>query len=90
MQFDWDSVKAAANLNKHGVDFPDAAVVFTDEFRIESFDSRQPYGEDRFVAIGLFDGNELIVVYTLRGGNIRIISARKANAYERRNYWDNR
>ena len=58
--------------------------------RIEKFDGREPYGEDRFITIGLFDGNELAVVYTLREDTVRIISARKAGPNERRSYWENR
>ena len=58
--------------------------------RIEKFDGRESYGEDRFVTIGLFDGNELTVVYTTRGNAVRIISARKAQPHERRNYWESR
>ena len=64
--------------------------VFGDAMRIEKFDGREPYGEDRFITIGLFDGNELAVVYTLREDTVRIISARKAGPNERRSYWENR
>ena len=90
MDFEWDANKAIANRRKHGVDFGDAVHVFADPMRIEKFDGRESYGEDRFVTIGLFDGNELTVVYTTRGNAVRIISARKAQAHERRNYWESR
>ncbi len=90
MEFEWDDSKAATNLSKHSVDFFDAAHVFEDEMRIEKFDGSEPYREDRFITIGLFDGNELAVVYTFREDTVRIISARKAGLNERRNYWENR
>ena len=90
MEFAWVTRKAALNLKKHKVAFMDAVQVFGDDHRIEKFDGREPYGEDRFVTIGLFDGNALVVVYAARDHIIRIISARKAQPNESRTYWENR
>ena len=89
MNFKWDDDKAIANWRKHDVEFNDATQVFWDENRVETFDGRELYGEDRFACMGLFDGNVLVVIYTLREENIRLISARKAESYERRIYWEN-
>ena len=48
MDFGWDAKKAASNLRKHHVNFEDAARVFLDPNRIETFDGRDAYGEDRW------------------------------------------
>jgi uncharacterized DUF497 family protein len=89
MEFEWDSGKAEANLRKHRVSFEEAARVFLDPQRIETVDDRENYGEDRWKTVGLVEPALLAVVYTLRGkdGNlIRLISARKADAHERKQY----
>jgi uncharacterized protein len=89
MKFEWDSEKAASNLLKHKISFPDAASVFLDQNRIETFDGREGYGEDRWKTVGLVSPLLLTVVYTIRsidGEVIRLISARKADAHERKQY----
>lgn len=87
MKLEWDADKAALNLQKHGISFDDAALVFYDDGRIESYDGRQDYGEDRWVTIGLAVWSVLYVVYTVREEeSIRIISARKAIPHEQKQY----
>lgn len=89
MEFEWDPDKADANLRKHRVSFEDATLVFLDPLRIETFDDRENYGEDRWKTVGLVAPALLAVVYTVRGEDgkiIRLISARKADAYERAQY----
>jgi uncharacterized DUF497 family protein len=89
MQFEWDHAKALANRRKHHVSFEDAARIFLDPARIETFDGREAYGEDRWKTVGLVEPAVLAVVYTVRGSEgdtIRLISARKADAYERKQY----
>ena len=88
MQFEWDEEKAISNLKKHGIHFDDAAFVFADANRIEWFDNRENYGEDRFNTVGLVFGVLLCVCYTVRnnGKTIRIISARKAYGNEKKQY----
>ena len=81
----WDPIKARANARKHGIDFADAATVLEDEF------ARTVAGEDpdeeRFVTIGEDAlGRVLVVVYTWRDDQARLISARKAEPSERRQY----
>jgi uncharacterized DUF497 family protein len=79
-------VKARSNRRKHGVDFADAAVALEDElaFTIEDTLSR---GEQRFVTLCCDPhGRVIVVVFTLRGDTVRIISARKATGHERKVY----
>ncbi len=84
--FQWDDAKAARNYAKHGVRFEAARAVFNDPFAIEEVDSREDYGEERFILIGMAGGRLLAVVYTIRGETIRIITARGAEPYEHREY----
>jgi uncharacterized DUF497 family protein len=58
-----------------------------DAFALIEQDDSEDYGEDRFILIGRVLGGVLTVVYTERNGRIRIISAREASDYERRNYY---
>lgn len=90
MQFEWDDAKDLSNQRKHGISFDLASLVFFDAQRIERYDGRENYGEDRWITIGLVNPALLYVVYTLRGEadeTIRVISARKANESERRAYY---
>jgi uncharacterized DUF497 family protein len=89
MEFEWDPLKADANLLKHQVGFEEASRVFLDPNRIETFDGREAYGEDRWKTVGMVDPALLAVVYTVRGKDadvIRLISARKADKHERAQY----
>jgi uncharacterized DUF497 family protein len=88
MQFEWDEEKAALNEKKHGVPFPLATRVFLDENRLEWTDTRRPYGEPRWITIGLIEGFEITVAFALRGDAVRLISARKATRHEREDYWN--
>ena len=85
MGLEWDSRKAAANLEKHGIDFADAVAVFLDELAVTIPDDRAD--EERFITLGTDAlGRLLVLVYTWRGENIRLISARRATRRERRQY----
>jgi uncharacterized protein len=86
---EWDPRKAAANVNKHGVDFADAATVLYDERAVTIRNDDEE--EERYVTIGQDAlGRVLVVVYTWRGDRPRLISARRATAQERRQYEDKR
>jgi uncharacterized protein len=86
MVFQFDPPKAAMNFRKHGISFADAEGVFYDPFALHRPEP-DAEGEERFVAIGLGSaGQNLVVVYTLRGEDIRLISARMALPKERRAY----
>ncbi len=89
MKFEWDAEKAALNLRKHGVAFEDAVLVFNDLCRMEYHDGREDYGEDRWVTTGFVFSLLLSVAYTVRDEEtIRIISARKADHHEKKQYRD--
>lgn len=86
MHFQLDPTKAASNLKKHGVSFADAEGVFYDPLAIHQVDPDSD-DEERFVAVGLGSaGTILVVIYTLRGEEIRIISARHATRHEVKDY----
>lgn len=86
MPFQFDPAKAASNLRKHGVSFADAEGVFFDPLAIHRLDPDSE-GEERFVAVGEGSaGIVLVVIYTLRGDEIRLISARRATRREVKDY----
>jgi uncharacterized DUF497 family protein len=87
-EFEWDAAKAIRNLRIHGVSFPAASGVFLDRLRLEDADTREDYGEERFITVGFASQVLLVVVFTLREKRIRIISARKANRNEEKEYRD--
>ena len=93
-RFEWDPVKAAANLRKHGVSFEVAIRAFADPFALTEQD-RIEGGEARGQTLGMVDGRVLLLVaHTFRDEDddgeaievIRIISARAADRKERRRY----
>ena len=89
LRFEWDPRKAAANRRKHGVSFEEAQTTFYDEFALQFFDGDGSEDEDRFVLLGLSaESRILVVVHCERDGGdtLRIISACKATARERKHY----
>ena len=64
--FEWGDDKAAENLSAHRVSFEEATLAVDDPFGIESLDTREAYGEERFVLVGMSQGQLLAVVYTER------------------------
>jgi uncharacterized DUF497 family protein len=92
VRFDWDDGKAARNLGKHGIDFDTASLVFDDPMHVMIQD-REVDGEARWQTIGIAEGILLLLVaHTFEADDgdvvVRIISARKAEAQERRLYED--
>ncbi len=83
--FEWDEAKSRRNLKERGFDFEFAARIFEGDL-LEHEDRRRDYGERRFVSIGEIEGEVFVVVYTSRGANHRIISARHATRRERDAY----
>lgn len=67
-----------------------ARLVFGDLARIERLDDREDYAEERWVTTGLIEQREIVVIFTVRGRAIRLISARKAEINEREEYWEGR
>jgi uncharacterized DUF497 family protein len=86
VRFQFDPTKAASNLKKHDVSFADAEGVFYDPLAIHQLDPDSG-DEERFVAVGMDSaGKVLVVVYTLRGEEVRLISARRATLQEVEEY----
>ena len=88
MGFEWDEAsKAGINFRKHGVRMPEAIPVFDDPYAVTITDDESDPDEQRFVSLGIGAmGRLLVVVYSWRGDNIRIISARPGEAHERQHY----
>lgn len=87
LNFEWDEIKAEENLKKHGISFDEAKTVFNDPFSLTIYDPNHSINEERYVDIGLSSKGRLIIVsYTERGENIRIISCRKAKKKEQKDY----
>lgn len=85
--FEWDPEKAERNNRKHGVTFTEAATAFGDPLSVVLPDPRHSIGEERFVLFGRSDRTRLMtVMYTERGEEIRIISARLMTPREKREY----
>jgi hypothetical protein len=94
MQIDWAEQKNRQNRVKHGVSFETAQHVFDDPHHL-SIQDRYEDGEERWQTIGMIGGVVVLLVahahYEADGDEvIRIISARKATSFERRNYEDQR
>jgi uncharacterized DUF497 family protein len=88
---EWDPHKAAANFRKHGVRFSEAEPVFADDYADTIPDDESDPNELRFLPIGTgLKGRVLVMAYCYRDSKIRIISARPAEAHERRQYEENR
>ncbi len=89
MKIEWDENKRTRNKQKHGLDFDDAHLVFTNEAHIEE-DRRKDYGENRYNLIGVLVGRIIVVTFSVRNGSIRVISMRKANSREQKQYYQKR
>ncbi len=85
--YEWNDAKADANARKHGVTFVEAAIACEDPLALVMADAAHA---DRVTVLGIGAGRVLFVVTTERGERTRIISARKANAFERRAYGEER
>ena len=87
MDFEWDNNKLEENLEKHGVDFLKAMLIF--ESAVSTLeDKRKDYGEQRFVSIGMVGKDCIVVVHTPRGEKTRLISAWNGGSDEERKYRD--
>jgi uncharacterized protein len=84
--FAWDEAKRRTNLKEHGIDFRDAEKIFRG-FTLTAEDTREAYGERRFLTLGLLQDQVVSVTHTERGEDIRIISIRKAMKHEARYYF---
>lgn len=86
--FEWGPEKSRSNLQKHGISFEEAKEIFLSP-TFTAQDARKDYGEARLVSIGALSSVVILVVaHTTRQGKIRIISARKANNFEKNLYYE--
>lgn len=85
--FEWDRRKAAVNVKRHRVSFPEAATVFANPLARIFDDDDRPVGEHREIIVGHSAAGRLLTIcFTERRSAIRIISARKATKNERKDY----
>jgi len=90
LRFEWDENKNRENIRKHSIPFEEAQTVFLDENAIRFFDPDHSQDEDRFIMLGMsFKLRVLVVCHCYRKNDtvIRIVSARKADKHEAKNYW---
>ena len=85
--FEWDEIKAARNILKHGFDFNDAAQVFIDQRHVNRASFK--HGEIRFKTTGFCNEQLVTVIHTPRGQACRIISVRHARKKEEEEYYGN-
>ncbi len=85
VEFEFDPEKDATNKDKHGVSLRDAERMDLSTARFAS-DDRHDYGEPRTQSLGKIDGRLYMLVFTMRGRVMRVISLRKANLKEMRRY----
>ena len=86
MIFQWDDAKNRANIRKHGLDFADAEELFRSVLVVDP-DTREDYGEGRWIGLGSIRGRIAYVVFTMPNPEaIRIISLRKASRRESEQY----
>ena len=89
LRFEWDEEKNRENRRKHGVSFEEARTVFYDDNAVEFYDDEHSEWEDRFLLLGVSSRLRVLMVCQClrKGGNVvRIVSARKAAAIERKHY----
>jgi uncharacterized DUF497 family protein len=87
MRFTWDPNKERGNKRDHGIGFQEATTVFGDALAVTVSDPDHSVGEERFLTVGQSSSGLLLVVcHTEQGDTIRIISARRATAHERKDY----
>ena len=90
--FEWDPVKANANVNKHGMDFERAATVFLDPLAVTIPDEEHSETEARWITLGKDAGGQyMLVIHTFERladerGRVRLISARRPTRAEIRDY----
>lgn len=86
MKFEWDEFKNKINIKKHRIDFQDVIKVF-DGPMIVNIDDRYDYQETRLIGFGWMRQIAVLIVHVeIDDDTIRILSARKANRYERKKF----
>jgi uncharacterized DUF497 family protein len=90
LRFEWDGKKNRANIKKHDISFEEAQSTFKDEHAIQFFDPDHSTSEDRFILLGISSTLRVVIVcHCFREDAlvVRIISARKADQSEEKDYW---
>ena len=82
-----DPAKRRRNLRKHGIDLPGCMAAF-DAPMLSFEDTREAYGEQRFVSLGIAHGRVVVLVWTERDDGPRLISCREAEPHERKTYFE--
>ena len=83
----WSARKNRLNTGKHKIDFDEAKSIFDDPLQISVSDPDHSFDERRYITIGMSDRNRLLIVaHTFENDTIRIITARKPNRRERKDY----
>ncbi len=90
MNFEWDEAKSETCFRERGFDFAYAAQAFFDPNRLVQMDTRHSYGEPRYQLTGMIAHRLFVAIYTPRHDAVRIISARKANKREVKQYEDSK
>lgn len=87
---EFDPSKQQKNLGKHGIDFELASTVLDDPYSL-TLDDYSDHNEERYFTVGIaINGQILVVNWTLRGDNLRLISARDASPQQKRDYYARR
>lgn len=84
--YEWDDDKRRRNLEKHGLDFADAYLVFENQRKITLETPRSSEKRRMDIALVELHGTVLVLVYAIRSGNVRAISFRRASVPERKAY----
>lgn len=85
MKIEFDPDKRGQALTERGLDFARANEVFAGH-HFTALDTRENYGEARYITVGALDARMVVMVWTPRGEARRIISMRKANEREQARY----
>lgn len=89
MRFHFDPAKRKSNLKKNGYDLADAQTVIESGSTVTFEDDRFDYDELRFVTLGLFDGDVVVIVSAETDEDVRVISMRRADRHEQEIYFEN-
>jgi uncharacterized protein len=82
----WDEAKRKANLEKHGLDFADADMVYGNPDKITFLSHRERENRKQDIAMVAVRGRVLTLIYVERGADVRVISFRVASREEREAY----
>ena len=89
MNVEWDPAKNWSNFRKRGINFEQVKAVFEDPGRVDEHDDRE-YDQDRWIVIGAVGSVVVHVGYTVRNGDVRLITARKPSTHEQARYFSAR